>query len=358
MGFHKIVSRLLPAFRARDAVIDAVNSSNQKTAQRLRQLEKSIDDLDKKNEYLYFCLQHLDQETDLETKKRVFLQLPKSDGDLGAFQMASNYILRRFKQICDENDIHFSLSFGTLLGAVRHRGFIPWDDDVDVDILRGDCARLEELINTDSELGMRRYYRYSLNKDGAGYVMKVKLRGNDQFFVDVFPHDLIRCEAGTEQECSRILLDLHKCFHAELKRLMEESGFEDQIVNGSRIPRKDDRLDPKVRDLEQSYRESLYTTIGSLDDYTHFCVGFESGMGLWGEINLFDASAFLPYQMNAVEFEGRQYDAYANHEMWLNRQFGDIWSFPATVAPQHSKEYRAFDTEDRQLLQRIREHMD
>ena len=41
-------------------------------------------------------------------------------------------ILKEFKQLCDENNLRYSLYSGSMIGAVRHRGFVPWDDDVDV----------------------------------------------------------------------------------------------------------------------------------------------------------------------------------------------------------------------------------
>lgn len=56
-------------------------------------------------------------------------------------QDVSLYLLKILHSFCVENDIHYSLAYGTLIGAVRHKGFIPWDDDIDVLMLRPDYER-------------------------------------------------------------------------------------------------------------------------------------------------------------------------------------------------------------------------
>ena len=61
-------------------------------------------------------------------------------------QMRLVEVLQKFAEICKEHDINWWLCSGTLLGAVRHGGFIPWDDDIDVSMLPKDYRKFVKVM--------------------------------------------------------------------------------------------------------------------------------------------------------------------------------------------------------------------
>lgn len=64
-------------------------------------------------------------------------------------QGIANDILKHIKEVCDANSINYYLAYGTVIGAVRHKGFIPWDDDIDIYMPREDFNKFLDVISKE-----------------------------------------------------------------------------------------------------------------------------------------------------------------------------------------------------------------
>lgn len=105
------------------------------------------------------------------------------------------------KRICDKYNIKYSIIAGTLLGAVRHKGFIPWDDDLDIGMLREEYDRFIEVCKKELD---DKYFLQTwdtdkdfplpiakLRKNGTRYVEKNSSKSNHHkgIYIDIFPFD-------------------------------------------------------------------------------------------------------------------------------------------------------------------------
>lgn len=111
-------------------------------------------------------------------------------------------LLEDMEKVCKENDINFFLLFGSAIGAVRHQGFIPWDDDIDMGMLREDF----EKFLTVCEGAFPEYVdiQYGLSEHGVDYHLRIRdsrttgiifdevdMPGNKGAFIEIYVFDYV-----------------------------------------------------------------------------------------------------------------------------------------------------------------------
>ena len=84
-------------------------------------------------------------------------------------QETSTEILVYIDNICRQNNIEYSIYYGSLIGVERHQGYIPWDDDLDIVLTRPNYDRLINILSKDKNylllsLETRKNYRYTFGK--------------------------------------------------------------------------------------------------------------------------------------------------------------------------------------------------
>lgn len=115
-------------------------------------------------------------------------------------QMRMLEILVEVDKICKKHDIRYWLSSGTLIGAMRHNGFIPWDDDLDIEMMRSDYLRLMEVLPSElpewlalqnDETDPNYFFFYAKVRDRRSRMLEQnnydRLWKEQGIYIDIFP---------------------------------------------------------------------------------------------------------------------------------------------------------------------------
>ena len=226
---------------------------------------------------------------------------PKATGVLRDLQECDTVLLAIFDKICRKHNLTYWLDFGTLLGAIRHGGFIPWDDDVDVLMPRDAFDRAKTILSEElSPYGIVAKEDILMGRIGIGYQHK-----QTGIWMDVFPVDY----------CSADLLD-----HANRAELSKQIRH---------YRKKLSRSDEK-RNLMR--KKEIITSLSTKENAVSMFLAAECTSALmgWNLENIFP--------LREISFEGYSLYVPAN-ENHLTELYGpNYMQFPRTGVLHHGDE--------------------
>lgn len=114
--------------------------------------------------------------------------IKENDSDVLLIQNYLLYLLENFDKICRENNLKYFLRGGSLLGAIRHSGFIPWDDDIDIGMMRNDFDKLVKVL-ADTDFEISYYFNNTSRKWNCQLPRFVHKYNGIRVFIDIFAFD-------------------------------------------------------------------------------------------------------------------------------------------------------------------------
>lgn len=253
---------------------------------------------------------------------------------LGKIHKVLLYILLAFDKVCRENELTYFLDSGTALGAVRHGGFIPWDDDVDVGMPRKDYDRFLEI---GQEKLSEEFFIQTRETDSAykRNAAKLRLKGTifqelddlplkeNGFFIDIFPFDNVPNNKYIAKLNIVVLGAIYHIIESWWSRKKATTKFR-RFIRGL------------IKIIPESFIEYMN------DIYIKYCIKNDSLSSgyitchYWGmtysrlKPYIFDIDKLLP--VKEVLFEGHSVQIVRDTDYYLNIMYGDYMTLPPLSA--------------------------
>ena len=139
----------------------------------------------------------------LDIKREFLKTYPRATGFLADVQYGNLHLLKFLQQIAYQHGITFWLHAGTLIGAVRHGGFIPWDDDADIAMMRADFEHLCHVVTMRDDCTIEKYYNDITCS--VSYQFRIK---NLPLFIDIAVWDWT--DAPSVESRTEFLSEFHR----------------------------------------------------------------------------------------------------------------------------------------------------
>ena len=233
----------------------------------------------------------------LEVRKRIQLEM-----------------LDEIDAFCRANNIRYSLAFGTLIGAIRHKGYIPWDDDVDLIMPLPDMLRFKKTFKSDklgyADINTVPHYEYHFSRIYylPTYSKKGLLEKSYGVNIDLYP---VVGMPDTEEEIQQFLKDIDPLYKKRMKLIAMRHRL--------------------IKRLPFAYIPGYKSTIRKFHDIVLFRYPYETAKnflhaGSVRRVNILDFDVFDG--LIDVEFEGHTFQSMARYHEYLTHCFGDYMQFP------------------------------
>ncbi len=241
-------------------------------------------------------------------------------------------ILNQVVNICQKNDIQFFLIGGTCLGAVRHKGFIPWDDDIDIGMVRDDYEKFARLAQ--SELPDYMFYQdYKTDNEYPYLFAKIrnsntlflqgvikKLDINHGVYIDIFPIDGAPTKKGKIKRHFRKIIFYNYIHQSASLNFNKGNIVKKSLIIMLRIMRifiGKKRCARKVEKTLSKFKVDSCENIGNL-------------IGTAKYKELFNKNVFYNgLEKKQMLFEGQLYNVPCDTDTYLRGLYGDYMKLPS-----------------------------
>lgn len=237
-------------------------------------------------------------------------------------------MLIELDRICRKYQIKYSLDGGTLLGAIRHKGFIPWDDDIDVIMLREEYIKFKaaciEDMNTEKfflqDYTTDKYYRWGYAKIRRNNTEFIRLgqersKHHQGIFIDLFVVDNVPDKKMTRS------IHHFLCFLVRKSLYSEVGSYSDR----SKVKRIFYKIVAKIpRDFIFKVRNTLAEQCNKkrTELISHYTLEYPKRCWYGLPRVCFD-------EMIEVDFEGRKFLGFKEYDLYLTSYYGDYMTLPA-----------------------------
>lgn len=252
-------------------------------------------------------------------------------------------LLQKFAEVCERNNLNYFLDGGTLLGAVRHKGFIPWDDDADVIMPREDYDRLFQIAEKEFEYPY--FFQTTLTEDNffrthaqlrnsqtTGFIVEDSKKNiNRGIFIDIFVLDGI-----PDNKIRRYLFKKEIEYHKKILYIQNDIEY-------TKLIRREKLLYLFYQQVYKLYPYKKYFQYFNKKILAKFS---NKNTKLVGDITLdWRANVQWPREWFDeyiyLSFENLQLRAPLHYHEILTRQYGDYMKIPENVNDKNGKSHGA-----------------